>query len=114
MQKWVVHQTNDGDLHYYNNFTKESTYHKPKDFVDSMLQYGHEVRKITSKEFLNEEWEKIKTNTNDEFYYNKNTKKSQWNPPNIQQEVKEEENKLEYFFILLLKEILKWKLLKSF
>ena len=48
-QPWLLYQTKDGSIHYYNTNTKESTWKKPKDYDDKQVIYGQIIREVTSK-----------------------------------------------------------------
>jgi hypothetical protein len=48
-QQWLLYQTKDSSIHYYNTNTKESTWKKPQDYNDEKVIYGQTIRTIISK-----------------------------------------------------------------
>eukprot|EP01080_Neovahlkampfia_damariscottae_P010542 gene10542-3061_t len=100
-QPWLLYQTKDGSIHYYNTSTKESTWKKPKDYNDNQIIYGQIIRSITSKKRINETWQKIYLNTGEQFYFNTKQKISQWNSPKEEEEVETPLQNIQKFQSLL-------------
>jgi hypothetical protein len=93
-QPWLLYQTKDGSIHYYNTNTKESSWKKPQDYNDEKVIYGQTIRTITSKflkkfvkisrKRINETWQKVYLSTGELFYYNYEKKYSQWEEPQLE------------------------------
>jgi hypothetical protein len=81
---WTLYQTEDGNHHYCNNLTKESTWAQPNGFIESKCTISKQVRKILSKTHIHGDWYAIKTNTNDVFYHNMKLNSSQWEKPTVE------------------------------
>ncbi|KAK1941790.1 Negative elongation factor D [Phytophthora citrophthora] len=81
MSVWSAHVTKEGRTYYYNKSTKQSAWEKPADF-DGEEPGAAAAAASTSNSAKKTEWEELWDPKNERaYYYNRATRKTQWQKP---------------------------------